>query len=357
MIKLHRRDFIRASLFGGIAAATAPTYAMKVLEEQSKVIVNANSRVSLVTGTNRAEMVFNALKPFAKEIAQAVGNRRIVVKPNLVEKDIQLCATHKDTIEGILEFYKSIKKLENVVIGESIAFDQTIDCYDCYGYIPLAEKYKVKLLDLDEHPYRVHYIMDENDFLSKPIRVSALLTDRNNFVMSVARLKTHNTVIATLSLKNLVMGAPLKDPGYHSHASASATVSSGKKIMHGNGVRAFNFNMYTMAYHIRPDLAFVDGYEGMEGNGPTRGTPVDHRVCVAGLDWMSVERVCLELMSINPDNIGYLTFCAGAGMGQFDLNKIEIIGEKLANYIRTYKLPNNVDRLMQWNTPLNISTV
>ena len=97
---MHRRDFIRTSLIGGIAAATMPT----TFAKQTKATIETNSRVMLVTGTNRAEMAFNALQPFAKEIAQTVGNRRIVVKPNMVEKNIQLCATHKDTIEGILEF-------------------------------------------------------------------------------------------------------------------------------------------------------------------------------------------------------------------------------------------------------------
>ena len=350
MIKLHRRDFIRASLFGGITVASMPAFAMKAFEEQTKASVETNSQVALVAGSNRAEMVFNALKPFAKEIAQAVGNRRIIVKPNMVEKDIPLCATHKDTIEGILEFYKSINKLDNVVIAESIAFGQANDCYECYGYIPVAEKYKVKLLDLDEHPYQMHYVMDEADFQPKPIRVSALLTDRNNFVMSSARMKTHGVVVATLSLKNLVFGSPLKTPGYSSHNVTNAT--SGKKTLHGNGFRAVNYNMYALAYHVRPDLAFVDGYEGMEGNGPTLGTPVDHRVCIAGLDWMSVERVGLELMGINPAHVGYLNFCAESGMGQFDLSKIEIVGEQLANHIRTYKLPNNIDKQLQWMTPL-----
>ena len=350
MIKLHRRDFLRASLFGGIAAASMPASVMNAFAQQTKVTVETNSRVSLVTGTNRADMAFKALQPFAKEIAQAVGNKRIVVKPNLVETDIPLCATHKDTIEGILEFYKSINKLENVVIGESTAFGPVMIPYEFYGYIPLSEKYKVKLLDLDEHPFQYFYVMDEADFQPKRIRVSALITDRNNFIMSAARMKTHNTVVATLSLKNLAQGSPLKDPGYSSHRVANST--SGKRIMHGNGVRAINYNLYSLAYHVRPDLAFVDGYEGMEGNGPTQGTPVDHRVCVAGLDWMSVERVCLELMSINPANVGYLKFCSESGMGQFDLNKIEIIGEQLANHIRTYKLSSNINSQLQWMTPL-----
>ncbi|MDR0794871.1 MAG: DUF362 domain-containing protein [Tannerella sp.] len=353
MIRLHRRDFIKASLFGGIAAATIPAWAMEAFAEQTKVAVDATARVSLVTGSNRAEMAFNALQPFSKEIAQAAGNKRIVVKPNMVEKDIPLCATHKETIEGILEFYKSINKLDNVVIAESIAFGEANDCYDCYGYIPVAEKYKVKLLDLDQHPFQIHYVMDEGDVIPKSIRVSSLLAERTNYVMSVARMKTHNTVVATLSLKNLVLAAPLKDPGYLYHGIATST--SGKRIIHGNGYRAFNYNMYALAYHVRPDLAFVDGYEGMEGNGPTRGTPVDPRVCIAGLDWMAVERVGLELMSIDPAKIGYLTYCAGAGMGQFDMNKIEIIGEKLANHIKTYQLAPNIDRQLQWMTPMERS--
>ena len=134
------------------------------------------------------------------------------------------------------------------------------------------------------------------------------------------------------------------------HGIANST--SGKRILHGNGYRAINYNIYALAHHVRPDLAFVDGYDGMEGNGPTRGTPVDHRICVAGLDWMSVERVCLELMGINPANIGYLTYCAGAGMGQFDLSKIEITGEQLAKHIRNYKLPDSFERQKQWMTPL-----
>ncbi len=346
MVKIHRRDFFRTSFFCGIAVATMP----EAFAGLTRATVETNSRVSLVTGNNRAEMAFNALQPFAKEIAQAVGNRRIVVKPNMVEKDIQLCATHRDTIEGILEFYKSIKKLDNVIIGESIAFGKATDCFECYGYFPLSEKYHVKLLDLDEQPFRTHYVMDEADTLPKLIRVSALLADRDNFVMSVARMKTHNTVVATLSLKNLVLGAPLKDPGYLRHGMANIT--SGKRIIHGNGYRAINYNIYALAHHVRPDLAFVDGYEGMEGNGPTQGTPVDHRVCVAGLDWMSVERVCLELMGINPADIGYLKYCAETGMGQFDLNKIEITGEQLVNHIRKYKLPTSFERQMQWNMPL-----
>ena len=351
-MRLHRRDFIRTALWGGIATAAIPSYAMKVLAEETKVTVDTNARVSLATGSNRAEMTFRALQPFSREIAQAVGNRRIIVKPNMVTSTIQLSAVHKDTIEGILEFYKSINKLENVVVAESVADGPTMTAYDNYGYIPVAEKYKVKLLSLDDTTPHVLYVMDELDLRPKPVRMSSFLTDRNNFVMSVGRMKTHDRVVATLSLKNVVLGAPIKEPGYSWGPDRRQGAQSDKAIVHGNGFRGINYNIFALAYHIRPDLAFVDGFEGMEGDGPNNGTPVDHKVCIAGLDWLAVDRVGLELMGIETGKVGYLTFCGEAGLGQFDLSKIEIIGEKLANHIRTYKLSRNLEKQLQWQTPL-----
>ena len=61
-------------------------------------------------GQDRADIAFQALKPFAREIAQAIGNRRVVIKPNNVAIDVPLCATHAGCLEGILEFLKSIDK-------------------------------------------------------------------------------------------------------------------------------------------------------------------------------------------------------------------------------------------------------
>jgi len=352
MIRFNRRDFLRTSLFGGVAAATLPSYAMNVLAEQTKVSVDTTSRVSLVTGADRADMAFRALQPFSKEIAQAIGNKRILIKPNLVSTVIQLSATHKETIEGILEFLKSIKKLDDVIICESAADGPAMGAYDNYGFIPVASKYNVKLFDLDEGPTQMLYMVNELSFHPMPCRMSSMLMDRNNFVISVARMKAHDRILCTLSLKNVVVGAPIKDPGFGSGRNRVAGTVNHKPAVHGNGFRAINFNLFNTAYHIRPDLAFIDGYDGMEGNGPTGGTPVEHRVCVAGLDWLAVDRVGVELMGMDPANLGYLNFCADAGMGEYDLSKIEVVGEKVTDHIRKYAMNRNFDLQMTWKIPL-----
>ena len=149
-----------------------------------------------------------------KEIAQAIGDRRVVIKPNNVAIDVPLSATHADCLEGILEFLKSIGKLENAVIAESAGTGPTTEAFANYGYPPLAAKYGVELVDFDEQESKTVHVFDQKDFRPHAVRMSPLLLDRDNFIISAAKLKTHDLVVATLSLKNIILGAPVKDPGF-----------------------------------------------------------------------------------------------------------------------------------------------
>lgn len=355
MSRFDRRDFLRASLFGGLAAATMPSFAMNGLGKSTatSVALDTTSRVSLVTGADRADLAFRALQPFSQELAQAIGNKPIIIKPNLVSSSVQLAATYAGTIEGILEFYKSINKLDNITIAESAADGPVMPAFDNYKVLPVAEKYKVKILDLDEGPTKDNWLLNELNMRPIACRTSTILMDRNNFIMSVARLKTHDRVVCTGTLKNIAVGAPIKDPGYgYGGRNRVAGTRNHKTFVHGNGFRAINFNLFNLAYLTRPDFAFIDGCDGMEGNGPINGTMVDHKVCVAGFDWLAVDRIGVELMGVDPGNLGYLNFCADAGMGQYDISKIEVIGEKVADHIIPYKMSTNIEKQLEWLTPI-----
>jgi hypothetical protein len=164
-----------------------------------------------------------------------------------------------------------------------------------------------------------------------------------------------------LSLKNIVFGAPVKDHGFTLYNedlrfSTRATVSkpgsvSYKRLLHGNGFYAVNYNLATLAQRLHPDLAVIDGYEGMEGNGPTVGTAIAHRICIAAQDWLAADRVGVELMGIDFSRIGYLNYCSLMGLGIADLNKITITGENLKDHIKSYRLPDNFERQGAWMKP------
>ncbi|MBW6501395.1 MAG: DUF362 domain-containing protein [Bacteroidales bacterium] len=349
MSSYNRRDFLKTSLMGGVALAGMNP--LSAIAAEKKALAGP-ARVALTHGDNRADMAFRSLSYFSKEIKQAIGNKLVVLKPNNVSIDVPLAATHADTLEGVLEFLWSINRLKNVVIAESAANGPTLEGFSNYGYNRLANKYQVKLIDLDQEKFDIVHVFDEKSFAPQKVRMSSMLLDSNSYIVSVARMKTHDRVIATLSLKNIVFGAPIKDLGYAWGSARKPGTVIDKPIVHGGGFRGINYNLYTLSQRLHPHLALIDGFEGMEGNGPNNGTPVDHRICVASTDWFSADRVGIELMGIDFARIGYLNYCARTGSGSADLSRIEILGEEVARHVRTYQLSKNIENQLVWMNPV-----
>jgi len=346
--ELTRRHFLKAALLGG-AAAAVPSWGVRPAmaaapapgsAPAAPVAPGPPSRVALTTGEDRADLAFRGLKAFEKEIAAAIGDKRVIVKPNNVDIVTPLACTAAENLEGILEFLKSIGKTK-VVIAECSA-GNTVQGFANNGYPRLAEKYGVPLLDLDTQPCEVLACFDQTDLHAHPVRMSSVLLDPNSFVISATKLKTHNFAVATLSLKNIVLGAPVKTGG-----------RSDKGIVHGGGSYGINFNLANLALRLHPHVAVIDGFQGMEGEGPARGTPVEHRVCVVSPDWLAADRVGLELMGIDPAKVGWMVYSSQLGLGQSDLARIEILGPALKDHIKTYKLPANIDQQLQWMRPVS----
>jgi len=345
-----RRHFLRASFLGG-AALSVPWGLPRVLGAQAEAATaRPASRVALSAGKDRAEIAFRGLKAFEKSIAAAIGNKRVIIKPNNVAIDNPLAASHAQNLEGILEFLKSIGK-HDAAIAESAADGPTLDGFANYGYDKAAQKYGAKLIDLDQAGFEIVHCFDEADFRPHPCRVSKVLLDPNNFIISAAKFKTHDRVVATLSLKNIVVGAPIKDAGFRWGPDARPGAKSDKPIIHGTGFRGINYNLCALASRLHPHLAVIDGFEGMEGEGPTGGTPVDHRVCVVSQDWLAADRVAVELMGIDFAKVGYLNYCRQTNMGEADLNKIEIVGAAIKDHVKPYKLPRNFEEQLIWMRP------
>ena len=152
---MKRRDFLRASMLTGIAAFSSPLSLRSAFAAQATPADDGLvTRVSLTTGDDRADMAFQGLKRFEKQIAAAIGNKRVIIKPNNVSIENQLAASHADNLEGILEFLKSIKKT-NVVIAESAASGPTLEGFSNFKYNTVAGKYGAKLMDLDQEGFVV----------------------------------------------------------------------------------------------------------------------------------------------------------------------------------------------------------
>ncbi len=368
-----RREFLRNTLAGGLAAVAAGRLAQPVFAAPPRMPVApaagpatsaAPVKVALTNGDQRADNVFRALRSIEKEIAQANGNRRPVIKINNVSTTNQLAATHADAVQGILDFLKSIGKIDNAIVAES-SMGNTAQGFQNFGYAKVTDKYGVKLVDLDQQPFRTVLAINETDAIPHPVRVSSILANQqDNFIISACMLKTHNLAVATMSLKNVVVGSALKLPGGNAGRGGGGGGRGGrgggfggsdKPILHGGGARGININLAMLAPLLHPSLAVIDGFQGMEGNGPIMGTPVDHRVCVVSTDWVAADTVGARLMGIDPGDIGYLTYCANGRMGESDTSRMEILGEPIDKLARIYQQNPSMPAETQWKMPSRIT--
>jgi uncharacterized protein (DUF362 family) len=348
---LTRRDFLRATACGVVGGLVALNLPRRIAAQPS---MGTQSSVALIKGESRADNVFKALKLIENDIKRSLAKKkRVVIKPNFVGVDRQLCATHVDGVEATLEFLKPIVK-DEIIIAESPGWAPAAEAFENYGYHRPEKKYNVRLLDLDEEPFTVGYVIDER-FYPRPVRFSRLLLDPDTYVISSAVMKTHDRVVVTLSLKNIVVGAALKDSGFR-WGPAGAGKKNDKWVIHGGpSNEGIHYNLFSLAQKLHPNLSIIDGFQGMEGNGPLGGTPVDHKVAVASTDWVAADRVALELMGFDFAKVGYLWFSAQAGLGQGDLTKIEVLGEKVADHIRKYRPHERVQDQYRWIEGPNVT--
>lgn len=298
--------------------------------------------VSLIRNENRYQAVYDSLAALDVFILPVLNTKKyVLIKPNVVSTTIQLAATHADTLRAILDWLGP-RFNGPVVIAESSAETTTVG-YENFQYGSVAAAHKdVSVVDLNEEGRsRLIHLMD-GDLRAQPVRLAARLFDPDAYVICAAVMKSHDRVVATLSIKNMVMGSPL-------HAPRGETWWNDKPKFHA-GTRQANFNMFMAAQQMRPfwGATVIDGFEGMEGNGPTQGTPVPSRIAIASTDFLAADRVAVECMGIDPTWPGYLNYCAQAGLGQYNLDKIEIWGKQPAEVRRSYRLHSNIDTQMEW---------
>ena len=337
-IRHNRRSFLGNLVLGAAGAAFSTLTSVRIA--RASPADTGLSTVSFVTGKDRRDMVYQSMKPLAKEIENGIKGKQVVIKPNLVGNNTPLCATHADAIRGVLDFLKPIYR-QQILIAESTGrrypdMPGTMKHYTLYNYFPLEKEYNVKLVDLNAGTHSTEWVVGP-DGRPLDIRICSPFLDSNNYFISLTRLKTHNTLVVTLTAKNMLLGSPFVDG-----------TRSDKSRLHTPGIRGMNFDVFLLAQKIQPRLAILDGLEGMEGNGPTDGTPVEHGVALASTDFIAADRVGCQLMDIDFGDCGYLTYCANAGIGQGDLSKIKIMGPDPANYVRKYQLHENIERQLEW---------
>lgn len=343
------------------------------------------AKVALVKGASRKSKIFSSLGKSdilsyasRKQNIQAalslirgdleaclVGKKRVLIKPNLTSLDNIYANTNIEAVEAVVDFINGLGKIE-IIVGESsgsayYAGKSTWDVFRYFGYDKLIEKYpNLKLVNFDEareyFKVKVETIHGRDE-----VKVVKHACD---FTISMAIPKTHDYAIATLSLKNM-MGLVAREDRLKIHGLANTDEIVGintepvskkfqylvyrmvpksivsmvrKRETYKQCVRLIHKNLLALIRQTRPDLAVIDGYYGMQGNGPTDGKGIKHAVAIASLDPVRADAVAATCMGFRPEEIGYIYYCAQEGIGSLDLEKIlGIMPEKVKIKYRPHR--------------------
>lgn len=269
------------------------------------------SKVAVVRGENPQEATVRALEMVEAHKAIPMG-KPVLVKPNYITADHPSTGVTTDSrvVEGVIMFLKK-HNVANIIIGEGSGLADTFEAYRVAGLNAVAERWGVKLVDLNRGEFIE--VKPLNPLALERVRISKIALEST--VISVAKLKPHRMAYVTLSLKNL-MG-----------------VISPKGIMHGNLSR----KIVDLASILKPRVAVIDGIIAGEVHETAR-KPVKMNLVIAGTDPVAVDAVGAAVMGINPRTVKHLRLAEERGLGICDLKRIDVLGEPIDRVKRKFKV-------------------
>lgn len=270
--------------------------------------------VAVVKGEDPSKMVAKALKLIRWE-SFITPEDNVLIKPNYVvaKPPNTGITTDSEIVERLIELVEELG-VKEITVGEGGAGD-TGKAFDVVGIREIVARLKVKLVNLNTDE-RVNVKIPHARFLREVGIAKTVL--KSTCIINVPKLKVHHMALVTLCMKNL-MGFILP-----------------KSIMHENIDEKIVELVSLFVDKVKINL--VDGVVGAEID-EVNGNPVKMDVVIAGRDMVATDAVSAAIIGINPEKIKYLRLAEERGLGTATLANITVIGEKIENVKRKFKLP------------------
>jgi uncharacterized protein (DUF362 family)/ferredoxin len=248
---------------------------------------------------------------------------RVLIKPNLLsgrppEKAV---TTHPSVVKATIKLVKEAGGIP--FLGDSPGSGNLLKVAEKTGIKEMADEMGCHLIEFTE----ICEVEASEAGTFKKLEVAKVALEADA-IISLPKVKTHGLTVLTLGIKNMFGCVPgmLKKTQWHLTA--------------GTNPKYFSEMLVDLYGIIKPELTIVDGIVAMEGNGPNMGKPRQLGLIFAGVDCVALDTVIAEVLSLPAQEVLTTKIAVEKGLGIGDLNRIEVIGEKIEDVrIRGFKTP------------------
>lgn len=258
---------------------------------------------------------------------QEIKGKRILLKPNLVETrmDAPHINTHPLVIQAAVEAFLHLGA-KSVVVGEGPGHRRdTLQILEESGLADVLYEDRIPFVSLNDMTGFSRPNAGQQTDLAKLIFPD--IFQEIDWVVSMAKLKTHHWAGVTLSMKNLFGTLPGLYYGWP------------KNVLHHAGIHE---SILDITATLQPHFSIIDGIIGMEGDGPIMGTPRPAGVIVMGRNLPAVDATSSRLMGIDPNKIPYLNR-ASNWLGAINESTIQQVGEPIAAAKQNFLLLDHIE--------------
>ncbi len=276
------------------------------------------TRVMLHKATyeNCREAVDKAFELFPLDLK----GRKVLLKPNVLRSSEagEGIVTHPAVLRAVVEKVESFGPAE-IVVGDNPGVFSYGANEESFARTGLTEASKGYYRNIGNEtaalPFNPEYL--DQVFVSKAIMDA-------DVVISLCKFKTHGLTILTGAIKNSYGFLP----------------GAQKAKLHKLAGSPERFREVIVdVFKLRvPDFFIMDAVVGMQGNGPASPDLRDDiGLILASNNAVAMDAVVAHMMGLDPAKLGFLQKARAEGLGDYDLDKLEILGE--LRVLPDFKLP------------------
>lgn len=263
------------------------------------------SIVSVAIGERELETVYRALNgiDFARTLSDW---DRVLIKVNFVTAKTWDTGTTTDPlmVEALLNRVRDLGK--EVFVVETDATSTNADnAVVKTGMKEMLDRVGVEFINMRHEKEQVKLTVTDGKVLES-FKVAKIATE--SAIISAAKFKGVNSVGVTMGLKNMF----------------GMLTDKWKMKFHQKGIHKV---IHDVCKTLPPSMTVVDGFVGLKGFMPMKGTLVPFKTILASTDSVACDSVGVQIVGRDPQEIDYLRWLHESGLGE--IKDYQIVGDSI----------------------------